>query len=343
MSTYRVAVFTGEKTIEFKELELNKPLGTQALVKIDSCALCTLEQRVYNGVMRYYPFAGGHEFAGTVCEIGDKVVHLKPGDHVTARILTNCGSCYYCRNGHENQCVISFQASLHEGINGPGGLSEYILIDESLLYKMANDINLSYAALTEPLACCVHSISQGNIELGDDVAVIGVGIMGAFHIKLAKLRGARVIAIELDPERLEIAKEMGADVLVDAGKCNSVEKVIELTEGRGANVVFCTVANPQSAAEAIAMAGKLGRVVLYSSFHPKLPIELDVNHVHYSEMIITGSVNPKIKDFYVASKLLSTGIVNPARLISEEVPFENIDYALQRAIDPETYRVIVKI
>ena len=83
--------------------------------------------------------------------------------------------------------------------------------------------------------------------------------------------------------------------------------------------------------------------MLYSSFHPKLPIELDVNHVHYSEMIITGSVNPKIKDFYVASKLLSTGIVNPARLISEEVPFENIDYALQRAIDPETYRVIVKI
>lgn len=343
MSTYKVAVMTAEKTVETREFDIKKPVGRQVLVKVDSCAICTLEQRVFCGGMKYYPFAGGHELAGVVTEIGDTVKNLKPGDKVTARLLTNCGTCYYCRNGHENQCVISFQASLHEGLNGPGGLAEYLILDAAYLYRMADDIDLSHAALTEPLACCVHSIGQGNIGLSDDVVVIGAGIMGAFHIQLAKLRGARVIACELDPHRLEIARKMGADVLIDSGSCNAKEAVMALTEGRGANVVFCTVALPQTAEEAIEMAGKVGRVVLYSSFHPKKPIDLDVNRVHYSEMIITGSVNPLIRDFQVAARLLSSGLVDPTLLISEQVPFSKLEYAFERAIDPKTYRIVVKM
>ena len=91
---------------------------------------------------------------------------------------------------------------------------------------------------TEPLACCVHSIENGQIELGNDVVVIGIGIMGALHIQLAKLKGARVIACELDEKRLEVAKKMGADVLVNSGKVDAVEEVKKLTEGRGADAVL---------------------------------------------------------------------------------------------------------
>lgn len=341
MGTYKVSVLTDERKIEFKDLELRKPQGRQVLIKIAACAICTLEQRVYLGAMRYYPFAGGHELAGIVEAVGPGVSHLKKGDKVTARLLTSCGSCYYCRSGYENQCVISFQASIHEGLNGPGGLAEYMMMEEADLFKVSDDLNLSHAALTEPLACCVHSVSRGEIGLSDDVVVIGAGIMGAFHIQLAKLRGARVIVSEPDPVRRQIARDMGADILLDPSKGDTVNQVKQLTEGRGANVVFLTVANPALAAEAIEMGGKLSRVILYSSFHPKLPIELDVNRVHYSEMVITGSVNPLIKDFHVATRLLSSGIIDPSRLISEEVPFEEIDRAFERAVDPKAYRVIV--
>lgn len=343
MDTYKVAVMTGEETLEYRDFTLKNPVGRQVLVKIDSCAICTLEQRVYKGMMKYYPFAGGHEFAGIVTKIGEDVKNLKPGDLVSARLLTNCGTCHYCRSGHENQCVISFQASVHDGLNGPGGLAEYAMLDDTNLYKMAPDLDPAHAALTEPLACCVHSIEKGCIGFADDVVVMGAGIMGAFHIKLAKLRGARVIACELDADRLEIARQMGADVLIDSGKSNAVDMVKQLTEGRGADVVFCTVASPLSAAEAVEMTGKLGRVVMYSSFHPKKPIELDVNKVHYSEMNITGSVNPRIRDFQVASRLLSSGIIDPSLLISARVPFSELHDAFERAIDPKSYRIIVKM
>jgi L-iditol 2-dehydrogenase len=341
--TYKVAIISGERKLEIVEKELKEPEGNQVLIRVDSCAICTLEQRLFNGVMKRYPFAGGHEAAGTVVAVGRTVKSLKDGDKVATRMLTSCGECYYCRNGHENQCVISFKADIHEGIAGPGGFAEYMIVDAKTLYKMADDLDLTHAALSEPLACCVHSVNNANIELGNDVVIIGVGIMGAFHIQLAKMRGARVIACEVDEARLEIAKKMGADFLVNSKEVNAIEKVIELTEGRGADVVFCTAALSQLAEDSIQMTGKVGHVVMYSSFHPNKPIELNVNTVHSTEMNITGAVNANTRDFLVATKLLSDKMIDPSLLISEVVPFENIEYAFERAIDPETYRIIVKM
>lgn len=342
MSTYKVSVLTEKGKIEIKELEKKQPAGKQVLVKIDSCAICTLEQRFYTGVMNRYPFAGGHEAAGIVEAVGDNVKSVAPGDKVTIRLLTSCGECYYCRNGHENQCVVSFIAETHDGVGGPGGLSEYMMVDAKNIYKMADDINLEHAALTEPLACCVHSIQNADVQMGEDVVVIGVGIMGALHIQLAKLRGARVIACEVDDARLEVAKKMGADITVNTKGIDAAAKVKELTDGRGADVVFCTVAISAIAADAVAMAGKVGRVVFYSSFHPDNPIEISPNKIHSTEQILTGSVNPQTKDFLIATRLLSGKLVDVSELISDAVPLAEIEDAFKKAVDPSTYRIIVK-
>lgn len=342
MSTFKVHVLEDVKTIVEHEAEKREPGPGQVLIKIDSCAICTLEQRFYNGVMNRYPFAGGHEAAGIVESVGKGVKGVKEGDKVSVRLLTSCGECYYCRNGHENQCVISFIAKTQECAGGPGGMAEYMMAEAKNVYKMADDIDLAHAALTEPVACCVHSIGNGQVELGDDVVVIGVGIMGALHIQLAKLKGARVIACEVDDARLEVAKKMGADIVINSKNENVIEKVKELTDGRGADVVFCTVAIAALAADAIAMSGKVGRVVFYSSFHPDLPIDLSPNKIHSTEQIITGSVNPQTKDFLIASKLLSGKIIDVSELISAEIPNENIQEAFEKAIDPSTYRIIVK-
>lgn len=342
MGSYKVGVLEGEKKTALREFELRKPEGNQVLVKVDCCAICTLEQRIYLGVMKRYPFAGGHEMAGTIEAAGEKVKYLKPGDKVAMRMLTSCGECYYCRSGHENQCVTGFQTSTHEGLIGPGGFSEYMLVDSRSVYRMAPDIDLTHAALTEPLACCVHSINTADIKFGNDVVVVGVGIMGAFHIQLAKLRGARVIACEMDEERIEIARKMGADVVVNSKKEKAVERVRELTDNRGADAVFCTVAAAEAAEQSVAMAGKLGKVVFYSSIHPDNPIALSANKVHGEETIITGSVNPNPSDFLAATRLLSYKFINPALLISEVVPLSELDRAFRRAVEPSTYRIVVK-
>ena len=341
--TYKVAILAGEQKIDIIEKELKQPQGNQVLVRVNYCAICTLEQRIYSGVMKRYPFAGGHEAAGTVAAVGEKVKNVQVGDKVSVRMLTTCGECYFCRSGHENQCVISFKADIHEGIGGPGGFAEYMMLDAKSIYKMADDVDMRCAALSEPLACCVHSVNNAAIELGNDVVVIGCGIMGDFHIQLAKLKGARVIVCEVDEERLKVAKAVGADILINSKETNAIEKVKELTDGRGADVVFCTAALPQLADDSIHMAAKTGRVVMYSSFPANKPVELDVNRVHSSEIEITGAVNQNLSDFLAATRLINFGIIDPSHYISEVVPLEKIDYAFQRAIDPKTYRVVVEL
>lgn len=340
---YKLAIISDKGKIDCVERKLEKPSEGQVLVKVDACAICTLEQRIYSGSMARYPFAGGHEVAGHVEEVGDKVTQVKPGDKVALRLLTACGECYYCRSGNDNQCVISFKTQIHEGYPGPGGFAEYMMISSRAVYKTAEDLDPTYAALTEPLACCVHSINRAKINFGDDVVVIGNGIMGGLHIKLAKLRGARVIACELSDERLEIAKKCGADVLINSSKENAIEKIKELTDGRGANVVVNTVANSKVAQDSINMAGKLGRVIFYSSFHPDNPIETSPNKIHYSEAILTGSVNPGTSDFLEATRLLSSKIIDPSIFISDVVPFEELEEGFKKALDPMSFRIIVKM
>lgn len=342
METYKVAVIEDVKKIGFKEVKKREPEDKQVLVKVDSCAICTLEQRVYSGVMNRYPFAGGHEAAGTVEAIGKKVKGVQVGDKVAVRLLNSCGECYYCRNGHENQCTTSFIAETQECAMGPGGFAEYMMMDASDVYKMDPKIDLTHAALSEPLACCVHSIENGQIGLGDDVVVIGVGIMGALHIQLAKLKGARVIACELDDTRLEIAKKMGADILINSGKTDPVKEIQKITEGRGADAVFCTVPVAALAKQAVDMSGKLGRIVFYTSFHPDNPIDISPNKVHSTEQIITGTVNPMKKDFLIATRLLSGKLIDVSALISDCIPLENIEEAMEKAIRPDTYRIIVR-
>lgn len=342
MSTYKVALMEDVNKIGFREAEKREPGDKQVLVKVDSCAICTLEQRVYNGVMKRYPFAGGHEVAGIVEATGKKVKGVKPGDKVAIRLLNSCGECYYCRNGHENQCTTSFIAETQECAMGPGGLAEYMMVNAADVYKLADDIDLTHAALTEPLACCIHSIENGQINLGDDVVVIGVGIMGALHIQLAKLKGARVIACEVSPERLEIARKMGADILINSGETDAVEEVKKYTDGIGADAVFCTVPVAALTKQAVDMAGKLGRIVFYTSFHPDNPIEISPNKIHSTEQIITGSVNPMKKDFLMATRLLSHGSVDVSELISGCYSLDEIDEAFKEAIRPDTYRIIVR-
>ncbi len=341
-SKYNVVAISGINELTNHNFELKQPKSKQVLVKVDSCAICTLEQRMYKGVIQRYPFAGGHEVAGTIEAVGEDVKSVKKGDKVAIYLLTSCGECHYCRTGHENQCVDAFKTVVHSELIGPGGFAEYMMVDSDRVYKLADDIDLSHAALTEPVACCVHSMRVADIQLGNDVVVIGVGVMGAIHVKLAKLKGARVIACDIEASRLDLAKKIGADVLINSRTENAVDRVKVLTEGRGADAVFCTAAISELAADSIAMTGKLGVVVMYSSFHPDHPVALSANKVHSSEVVITGAVNPCRKDFLTATRLLSYKIIDVSDLITEVIPSTDIIRAFERAVDASTLRIIVK-
>ncbi|MDD3997990.1 MAG: alcohol dehydrogenase catalytic domain-containing protein [Sphaerochaetaceae bacterium] len=340
----KVVAVTGAKTLEIVELPRPVPKDHEVLVKIDGCAICTWEQRVYSTGKFKMPFLGGHEVVGHVVEMGAKVrtKEYKVGDRVALSVINTCGVCYYCRRGEENLCVDSY-ANLSEdlGMNGPGGFAEYKVMPPHKLWKLNDELPWEFGTFAEPLGCVCNSVDKAHIALGDDVVVIGGGIMGILHMMVSKLRGAKVILSEIDDQRRKLAESLGCDITFNPKEKDAVAYVKELTGGRGADVVFDTTIFPAVAAQAIEMTGKLGRCIMYSSVKPADPIDLIPDELHNTEKIITGSVSPSIKSFDTAVRLLNKGLIDPEKLLHGVFDYQQAKEAFETAITPGTYRVII--
>lgn len=341
----KAAVVTAPRNIDMIDIETPDLGPREALIRVRAVALCTLEQRVFKGVVKLpLPFLGGHEVAGEIASLGSaanpKVWSV--GERVSVRLLYNCGECHYCRKGKTNMCVQALKKPTREGFPpGPGGLCDYIIVETPALYKITDALTFEEASLTEPLACCIHSIERGHIHLSDDVVIIGGGIMGQFHILLAKMQGARVILSEVDEARRALGINMGADIVFNPMETDPVAFVKGLTDGRGADVVFNTTAIGSVMEQAIAMCGKNGRMIQYSSVHPDAPSPLSPQLLHSSEIILSGSISPDSRDYHTANRLLSLGLVDAKPLIQARFPFAEVQQALEMAIQPGTLRVIV--
>lgn len=342
----KAVAVTGEKKVEIIEIAKPIPKPNQILISIKACALCTYEQRIYNGVKKMkLPFIGGHEIAGEIAQVGSEIdsAKYKSGAKVAARIIYKCGSCYYCRRGQENLCVETGRQLVNEeGVSGLGGLGQYIALEASQVWLLPDDMSCVRAALAEPVACVVNSFEKGNPQLGDDVVIIGGGIMGMLHLICAKLRGARTIMSEPDEQRRNLAKELGCDIVIDPFKSDPVKAIRELTGGRGAEVVFNTTPISAVAEQAVQMTGNMGRCVMYSSQHPDVPIKVSANWLHNSEAVITGAVSPSVHSFETAVNLLSKNIINPDKLITGVFDYTQAEEAFEAATKLDTFRIVIK-
>ena len=343
--TYTCSILTGVKQIEFGEMPIPEPGPTQALVKVRACALCTWEQRVYAGVERsFYPLLGGHEVAGELVKAGEQVLtKAKPGDRVVAAMLTRCGQCVSCRRGLDNICDNAWANRPTGAPAGPGGLSEYVLIEDYQLYPVGNsDVPFEELCLAEPLACVLRSMKKARVEPADSVVIVGAGIMGLLHLTLVQRLGARVIVSEPNPARAAKARSLGAMVTIDPTSEDFVKRTKELTSGRGPDVVFCTVGVLAAVEQAVSVVAKGGRVMMYASVHPRgSMITVDPNLFHGKEITLTGTMSQDHEDFLQAVSLLSNRIVDLKPLVSAVYPFSQLKEALETAINSGTYRVIV--
>lgn len=328
--------------IELQEVPLREPGPHEVLVKVKACGICTWEQRFYQGVEGAYPFLGGHEIAGEVVATGDQVAEkLPPGQRVAVASLTRCGECYFCRRGLDHLCANAGEKSIPGEYWGPAGFAEYIIVRGYEVYPLENGVDFIHATLAEPLACVTRSINRANLRFGDTAVVLGAGVMGLLHLKLACLKGARVIVSEPDAARRQKALQLGAIAAIDPLREDLAGKVKKLTAGRGAEAVFFTAGGTPALAEGVRLLVKGGTLVVYGSIHPATPLNLNPNDLHYHEYTLTGSIRHDKESFRQAAALLSRGLVEVGDLISSCFPFKEIDAAFQEAIRPETFRVVL--
>jgi len=339
----RIGVMTAPGAIEIREVPIPRPGVNDVLVRIRATAICTWEQRSYSGQQaNKFPFVGGHEMAGEVVEIGPGVSgEFAIGDHVAIG-SSACGQCHWCRTGRDRACAQHYAGAPRYGDAwGPGGFAEYKTHPASGLYQVDPAVSFEEACLAEPLSCALHAVRLEGVGVADDVVVIGAGVMGLMNVVALKKHGARVIVSEIDSDRLAKARQMGADLTIDAAREDPVARVKELTGGRGAEHVITAFGSGKANEQAMAMLSDRGRLVLFASAHPMTPLEIDPNLMHNRETGVIGSLSSEQLDFHVAARLIGLGQVDLRPLIQRSFPLGELRAALDASIEPGTYRIIV--
>jgi threonine dehydrogenase-like Zn-dependent dehydrogenase len=342
--TMKAFVITAPSAGEVQTIDRWEPNEGEVLVRSKAAAICTLDRRLYRGNDGHYPAIGGHELAGIVEWSNERQTALRPGDLVAVDVMNRCGKCFYCAKGSDNICVnLSVPRRDSPYFISGGGFAEYVPIPARQAIKLPQEVNIEAATLVEPLACCLRSVERGQLAAGETAAVLGAGTMGTLHVLLAKLRGARTIVTDPDEERLSFIKCRGADHCVNPATRDAAQFVKDLTDGRGADVVFVTASKREAGEQALSMVARTGRVVYYSSVRPSVRLEFDWNEVHYREVTITGSANNSARNFAEAANLVSSAAIDLQPLVSQVIGLEGLCEELKTHPVGKQQRVVVRL
>lgn len=319
------------------------PLGpNDVLVAVQAASICGTDLHIYSWdpVMRSRirpPLIFGHEFCGTVEEVGSEVSALRPGQFVSAEMHVACGHCLQCRLGQQHIC----QNLEIIGIDRDGCFAQFVKIPASNIFPLDPAIPRDHAAILDPLGNAVHTVLAGEIS-GQRVAVVGCGPIGLMAIQVARACGASAVyGIEIKPQRLQLARRMGADGVFNPAETDVVAAVREATGGTGADVVLEMSGNPKAIQQAFKMLRGGGRVSLLGL--PAEPVTLDlVPDLIFKGATVQGIYGRRMYDtWHLMLALLRSGALNLEPLISERLPLERYEKAFDLLARGEASKILL--
>lgn len=283
----------------------------------------------------------GHECAGTIKKVGTKVTSLKVGDRVALEPGITCGKCDHCKSGHYNLCEdVIFLATPPV----PGCNEEYIAFPEDMCFKLPENVSTKEGALIEPLSVGFYAAERGEIGLGESVLILGSGCIGLVTMLSCKAKGAgKIVVADLNEKRLEKAKELGADIVINSGKENISEAVEKITNGKGFDVVFETAGSNVTIAQTPFFARRGGRIVLVGISATEV-IPFNFGQVMAKELDIKSIF--RYKNIYPkAIAAVASGAIKIDSIVTHEFPFERIKEAYDECVHNKTdlVKAIVKI
>jgi L-iditol 2-dehydrogenase len=284
------------------------------LVRITHSGLCGTDLKIYKGAIpAQYPLIMGHEMVG----------ELAGGDRVIVDPVLSCGTCFHCRIGQTNLCP----AGGLIGRETNGGFAEYAAVPAGQIFPLPDSIDLGIAPLIQVATTCLHAQRLAHLSQGESVAVIGLGVSGQLHVQLAKAHGAgKVIGISRSRFKNDLAKQMGADVVIESGP-GTVAKVLDETDGRGADVVIECTGVMTSIADAIRMVRFGGRILLFgitSATSGALPFY----DLYFKELTLINNRAATAQDFPVMIDLVDRGAVRLEPLVTHRMALDELGTAL---------------
>ncbi len=309
-------VAPGVGNIELRDIPEPKAGPGQVVIQVKAAGICGTDIHIYKDEFKTKPpVVLGHEIAGEIVEVGSGVEGLTTGGRVTTETyFSTCGLCRYCRSGNINLCLQ--RRSIGSALNG--GFTNYVLVPAKNIHALPEHLSFQAGALTEPLACVVHGVlSAPTVAPGDLAVIAGPGAIGLLTLQVVKAAGATVVMLgtNVDEKRLEIAKKLGADYVLNVQSDDASKLIQELSvEGLGADVVYeCSGAGP-AATQLLPLVRRRGRYVQIGLFGK--PIHWDLDQLCYKEIIVSGS-NASVPSSWIrALQLLENKSVNTEALIS---------------------------
>jgi 2-desacetyl-2-hydroxyethyl bacteriochlorophyllide A dehydrogenase len=318
--------FEGNRTFRVGDSVAVEPGTGQVQIRVSFCGLCGTDLHLFHGAMAHrltLPHVMGHEMSGTIARVGSGVEGWSVGDRVTVRPLDPCGHCPACVAGHSHICHnLKFI-----GIDTPGALQGIWTVPAHTLHRLPDSLALREGAMVEPVAVACHDVRMSDLKEEEFAAVIGGGPIGILVALVAQARGARVVLAEVNPFRLQLARDLGIDA-VNPVETDLLQLVNERTGGAGADVVF-EVSGSQAGADTMTKLPRTrGRIVVVAIYAE--PPKVDLFRFFWRELKLSGARVYEPEDFELAIELAATGRLPLAKLITDVLPLDRLEEAMHR-------------
>ncbi|MGA0560641.1 galactitol-1-phosphate 5-dehydrogenase [Larkinella sp. VNQ87] len=332
----KALVLTDYKHFELQDLPRPKPGPTDVLVRVQAVGICGSDVHGMDGSSgrRIPPIVMGHEASGIIAEVGENVKNWHTGDRVTFDSTVYALDDWYSRRGMYN--LSDGREVL--GVSTPdfrrqGAFAEYVIVPQHILYQIPDNVSFTQAALVEPVAVALHALSLTPVQVNDSAAVVGAGMIGLFVIQALKLAGCSpIIAVDLDDDRLALARKLGADVTINASRQDVTAEVQARTQGRGADVSFEVVGIAPTVKTAVDCVRKGATVTLVGNLAKSVDISLQAIVTRQLRLQGSCAING---EYEAALSLISSGKINVEAILSAEVPLAEGASWFQRLYEKE--------
>ena len=333
----KISIWRNNRDIRLEERPIPEPGADEILVKVISCGICGSDISEWYRLPRA-PLVLGHEIGAEVVKSGSNVKKFSPGDRVFVAPKVPCMECYYCENGHEPVC-----SNVKDRL--PGGFAQFLVVPSGLVekgtYLLPPTLSYDQSTFIEPLACVVRSQRLGAMKENRHVVVLGCGMSGLLHLKLAKARGCRTTAVDVSDNRLAFAKKVGADIVIN-GASNLSDQLVA-AHGRKADVVMlCTSALP-AITQAWQCVDKGGTIVFFAVPDPGKEVTIPINDFWMKEIRIQTSYYCGPTDIAESIKMIEEKLVSVEDMITHRLPLDDIREGFRLVCEAkDSIKVIIK-
>jgi len=321
---------------DYQDMALPEIGPDDVLIQVKAVGICGSDVHGMDGSTgrRQPPIVMGHEAAGVIAETGAHVADWKKGDRVTFDSTVYCGHCWFCRRGRINLCnnrrVLGVSC---DDYRRHGAFAEYVAVPQHILYALPENLKYEQAAMVEALSIAFHAVERTNISVNDTAVVVGAGMIGLLVVQTLRTAGCgTVIAVDLDQNKLDLARQLGADVGLKSGACNVASDVAKLTGGRGADLAFEVVGITPTVTMAAESVRKGGSLTLIGNLSPK--VEMPLQSIVTREITLNGSC-ASCGEYPACLDMIARGSINVDALISATAPLKDGNDWFQRLCNKE--------